>query len=243
VNAEPSATGREDAATEPAPPKADFPSVAPDAEFLAIISSALNRLKELPPSHGYEPLLIANGIHPILARGITFLTVRAGRRYAHESKRRRPVLDAIRFLSKSRQKRAVASRAKLLLAAWTETSIIETVFDEIGLSEFEFIRLLEAITKGDNENYRRLTEIAALVGPQLVLSRGPKVSAASSSHALLLENKIKLKSIRNARWRNDRTADNCDALTEATRTEFGIPHFDSRSAKRRSKRTNDLDSP
>jgi hypothetical protein len=219
----------------PKPLGSPFPkSPQPDAELLALIGSALSRIAELPPSRGYEPVLIENGIHPVLARGIAFLAVRGGERLASESKRRRPVFDAIRFLAMPRQKRAILSRAKILLAAWDETSIIETVFDEIGLQEAEFIDLLRSVARG-SANYRRLTEIATLVEPHLALARGPKVSASSASHGLLLEHKIELTATRRPHSRKDRTADNCDSLTEATRREFTEPGFDSRPAKRRSK--------
>jgi hypothetical protein len=216
----------------PRPLGALFPkSPQPDAQLLSLIGSSLSRVKELPPSRGYEPLLIENGIHPVLARGIAFLAVRSGGRLARESRRRRPVFDAIRFLAKPRQKRAILARAKTILAAWNETSIIETLFDEIGLEEFEFIRLLESIISEESLNYCRLTEIAALVEPHLSLSRGPKVSAWSASHGLLLEHKIELTATRLPHSRKDRTAENCDALTESTRREFAEPCFDSRPAK------------
>jgi hypothetical protein len=220
----------------PKPPDDPVPKTPPDTELLALIGSCLSRIAELPPSPGYEPVLVENGIDTVLARGIASLAVRAGRRLASESKRRRPVFDAIRFLAKPRQKRAVLSRAKILLAAWDETSIIETVFDEIGLQETEFIKLLRAIAEGAPANYSRFTEIAALVEPHLTLARGPKVSASSASHGFLLEHKIELTAKRRPHSRKDRTADNCDSLTEATRREFTEPGFDSRPAKRRSKR-------
>jgi len=123
---------------------------------LALIGASLSRIAELPPSSGYEPVLVKNGSDPVLARGIAFLAVRIGRRLASESKRRRPVFDAIRFLAKPRQKRAILSRAKILLAAWDETSIIETVFDEIGLQETEFIKLLQDIVQGQTTDFNRL---------------------------------------------------------------------------------------
>jgi hypothetical protein len=137
-------------------------------------------------------VLVENGIHPVLARGVAFLAVRAGRRMASESKRRRPVFDAIRFLAKPRQKRAILSRAKILLAAWDETSIIETVFDEVGLQETEFIKLLQAIVQGQTTDLNRLADICTAIAPSLSLDRGPKVSAPSATHKFILESGIKL---------------------------------------------------
>jgi hypothetical protein len=204
---------------------------------LALIGSSLSCIAELPPSRGYEPVLVENGIHPVLARGVAFLAVRAGRRMASESKRRRPVFDAIRFLAKPRQKRAILSRAKILLAAWDETSIIETVFDEVGLQETEFIKLLQAIVQGQTTDLNRLAEICATIAPSLSLDRGPKVSAPSATHKFILESGIKLTEKRLPYARRDRTASNEDALTEATRLEFDRPDFDSRPSRRRLRRS------
>src|SRR5271167_2225541 len=62
------------------------------------------------------------------SRGMAKLAVRHGRQCANESKWRRPVVDAIRFLAgRQRQRRAIIRRAQLLLRAWNETSIIETI--------------------------------------------------------------------------------------------------------------------
>jgi hypothetical protein len=76
----------------------------PCVELLALMKCALLRLKDLPPSRGYEPLLIENGFNPIISRGLAHLWVHSGRRQASESGRRRPVFDAIRFLQVPRRK-------------------------------------------------------------------------------------------------------------------------------------------
>jgi len=206
-------------------------------DLIAALAVIFHRTMQLPPSKGYEPLFLANGYNEISARGIAHVARRSGKRQANESKRIRPVYDAIRFLAKPRRKGAILSRAELLLAAWQETSIIETLFDRIGLQETEFIGLLEAIVDQKGENCVRLMEIAAGVTPHLALPRGPKVSQPSASHAFLIDAGVKLTSRRASHSRKDRTADNCDALTEATRREFNQPNFDSRPAKRRLKRT------
>jgi hypothetical protein len=206
----------------------------PCIEFLALAGLAILRLKELPPSPGYEPLLIENGFNPIIARGLARVAVRFGKRQAKESSRRRPVCDAIRYLAVPRQKRAIISRGNKILAAWRETSIVETLFDEAGLSETEFIKILEAIVRGEHADHQRLTQLSA-VARHITLSRGPKIAASSATHAFLLENDLKLTKKRAPYSRRDRSAENCDSLTEATRIEFAQPHFDSRPAKRRSK--------
>jgi hypothetical protein len=200
------AAKREYAAIAPKPPDAPVPKTPPDAELLAMMVSSLSRIAELPPSRGYEPALVQNGFHTVTARGISFFVGRIARRLASESKRRRPVFNAIRFLAKPRQKRAILSRAEILLAAWEETSIIETVFDEIGLQETEFIKLLQAIVQGQTTDLNRLAEICATIAPSLSLDRGPKVSAPSAAHKFILESGIKLTKKRFPYARRDRTA-------------------------------------
>jgi hypothetical protein len=208
----------------------------PLIQFLAGSALVLSKLSRDPPSAGYEPLLVENGFDVIVARGIAKVAVRAGRRQAKEGKRRRPVFDAIRFLATPRQERAILSRAKLILAAWNETSIVETLFSDAGQSETEFIQLLESVVRRETVGVQRLVEICAAIVPYLSLDRGPKVSAPSAAHAFILESGIKLTKKRLPYARKDRSARNDDALTEATGREFGIPHFDSRPSRRRLKR-------
>jgi hypothetical protein len=206
-------------------------------QFATMIGSAVVRISKLPPSRGYEPLLIANGWNSIAARGLAAIAVRSGKRQAKESKWRRPVFDAIRFLAvPGRQKRAILARVKVLITAWKETSIIETAFDKAGLHETKFINLLEATSNGENVDYRQLAEIAAEIAPHLSLPRGPKISAPSATLEFLLEDGApELIKKRRPYSRHSRSEEYCDALTEATRREFATPNFDSRSARRRSK--------
>jgi hypothetical protein len=205
-------------------------------QLATMIGFAVVRISELPPSRGYEPLLIANGWNPIAARGLAAIAVRSGKRQAKESKWHRPVYDAIRFLAvPGRQKRAIMARVNVLVAAWKETSIIETAFDKAGLHETEFINLLEATSRGKHVDYRHLAKIAAEIAPHLSLSRGPKISAPSAALEFLLEDGApELVKKRRPYSRHNRSEEYCDALTEATRREFATPHFDSRSARRRS---------
>jgi hypothetical protein len=206
-------------------------------KLVATIGFAFARISELPPSRGYELLLVANGWNSIAARGLAATAVRSGKRQAQESKRHRPVCGAIRFLAvPGRQKRAILARAKVLIAAWKETSIIETMFDKAGLDETEFIKLLEAASKGGSIDCRRLAEIAAEIAPHLSLSRGPKISAPSATLEFILKSGGEFLKKRPPSSRRNRSDDYCDALTEATRREFATSDFDSRSARRRSKR-------
>jgi hypothetical protein len=204
--------------------------------FGLIIGKVMQRVAELPPSSGYEPLLVEAGWNPFIARAAATVAVRRGNRCAKESKLRRPVFDAIRFLAqRPRQARAILRCAKLLVEAWTETSIIETLFDEAGLSETEFIGLLESVVEGREVDRQRIMEIAALVAPFISLSRGPKVTAPSVAHEFLLEYGIGGPIKRRPYSGRNRTEEYADPLTEATRREFNAPHFDARPARRRLK--------
>jgi hypothetical protein len=199
-----------------------------------VTGNALVCVSKLPPSAGYEPLLVESGYNRILARAAAGLVVRSAKRSAKESKRRRPVFDAIRFLAeRGRRRRATLARAKLLLAAWEETSIIETIFDEAGVSAFEFIRLLKSVLEGGAVESGRLTEIAAAVAPHLSLAPGPKVSVPSAAHEIFLEEFGGLLKRRRAYSWRDRAKEYTDAVTQATRREFNVSHFDKRSVRRR----------
>jgi hypothetical protein len=203
--------------------------------FVAMIGLAIVKLAELPPSSGYEPLLIGYGLHPNLARGMARIVIRHGERRAAESGWHQRVFDAVRFLAEpARQRGAVLRRAQLLLEAWDKTSIIETVFDEIGLSESEFIGLLKALVEGRVVDCRRITEIAAHLAPHLLLGRGPKISAASAAHEFFLAAIERITGAHAYTW-NDIQADFVDPVTRATRMEFDEADFDPRPAHRRRK--------
>jgi hypothetical protein len=205
-------------------------------DWIILAGVAMIKLKNLPPSKGYEPHFIEAGMAPIAARGLAGLAIKHGSRVAREAKHYKEVAQAIRFLAKVRQKGATAQRARVILNAWRGTSVVETLFCSAGLEEFEFIRLLQELDDQGNTDYERLAHLAAQIEPHLSLSRGPKTSATSAAHAFLLDPDIPIPPRRRPHSRGDRTAENVDPLTEATRIEFSKPDFDSRPAKRRSKR-------
>jgi hypothetical protein len=195
----------------------------------------VQRVAESPPSPGYEPWLIERGINPILARMMARLLVRRGKRPAKESVRLPAVVRAFRFLANPRRNRpAISRRVDVLLRAWEETSIIETIFDDAGLDEFEFIRLLKSVAEGHQVGYRRLTEIAASLAPHLPVRRGRKVSAASAAHEVFLEYAVMRMEPRAYSW-NEPKGQFTDPVTEATRREFVRRPFDPRPAYRRLK--------
>ena len=76
----------------------------PEGMFLMARAIA-ERAEENFPSRAYGPYLEARGFAPFLARGLGSLTISLGTREADEAKRVAPVVEAIRFLSRSdRQK-------------------------------------------------------------------------------------------------------------------------------------------
>ena len=210
-------------------------ALKPFIGFFAMAGLVIMKMAELPPSPGYEPLLIQYGVDPIVARGTARLVIRHGKRRAAEGGCHRLVFDAIRFLAKrDRQRRAIFRRAQLLLETWDETSITETVFDEIGLSETEFIGLLKALVEGRDVDCRRIMEIATRVAPHLSVARGPRISAPSAAHELFLTGLVRIKGTHAYTW-STLKEDFIDLVTKATRLEFDEPDFDPRPARRRVK--------
>ena len=199
------------------------------------VGAITQRAVESCPSTAYEPLLIEHGVNPIYARGLASLAIRIGTRHANESQRLPAVVDAIRFLAKPcRQRRAMLRRAEVLLAAWEETSIIETIFDDAGLIEVEFIGSLKSVVEGHAVAWRRITEIAATIAPLLSIPRGPKISAASASHEVFLETVAEILAPR-AYTRDPIRESYTDRWTAATRQEFRDPDFNPQAAHLRAK--------
>jgi hypothetical protein len=197
------------------------------------------RAVESSPSIAYEPLLIEHGVKPVWARGLASLTICRGMRRANESVRLPAVVGAIRFLAKpGRGRRAILRKAEVLLAAWEDTPIIKTIFDDASLMECEFIGLLKSAAGGREVAWRRITEIAAAVAPLLLIPRGPKITAASAAHELLLEELVPVTGMRGYTWNPYKgdEGDFSDPLTQATRLEFARPRFSPQPARRRARR-------
>jgi hypothetical protein len=141
------------------------------------------RAEENHPSTAYGPYFKDRGINPVFAQGLGSLAISIGTRRANEDRRLGPVVEAMRFLSQgNRQKRAILPRAKVLLAAWSETSLVDEIFGKSGLSAAEFLSLLKAVVEGGALERERIREIAAAVVPSLPSARGRKVSPASAAH-------------------------------------------------------------
>jgi hypothetical protein len=190
---------------------------------------------ELPPSPGYVPLLVDAGWNRVAARGMAALALQRSKRLATESEWRRQAVNAIRFLARKRQMRAVRKRAELLIKA-AQTTTVETIFSEAGLNESEFLSLLGAVIEGCPVDYQRIREIAALISPRLAVPRGPKVRIASAAHEFFLNPEMGLAPQRRPPAYQNRDAEYVSPLTAATRLEFGVPDFDPRPAQRRKAR-------
>jgi hypothetical protein len=202
-------------------------------EFFAQVDAVMVQwANEKPPSRGYEPWFIGQGFNPILARTMAALQVHVGRRVAMDNRRLPEVVRAVKFLARPhRNRKAISRKVKILLAAWHETSVIETVFSNAGLDEFEFVRLLQAAAEGDWSAYDRLREIAAGLGAHLKIRRGPKLTAPSAAHEFFLREMVQP---RKATWTWNPVEERfTDDLTKATSHEFGDPSFDPRPACRR----------
>ena len=198
---------------------------------LAAIAERFREVAESPPSIGYEPLLVESGYNRIIARCLARIVVRRGRRVGFEERQRTRVLQAIRFLAKPGRKRsAVLIRAKTLTAAWNETSIIETIFDEHRLpNEREFVELLQRAASGLTFDCDRLTGIAISVAEVARTRRGPRITAVSAAHEMFVSEFPRVDGPTAYTW-NEYKRQFTDKVTEATRLEFGGREFDPRTA-------------
>ena len=203
--------------------------------MVLMAATIAQRAEEKFPSKAYGQYLKDRGVNPILAQPVGSLTVSRGVRRANESLQLGAIVEAFKFLAQgNRQQRAILSRAKVLLGAWDETSIVDQIFREAGLSEVEFVALLRvvAVNGGGPLERDRIKEIAAAVVPSLPSARGRRVSAASAAHEEFLETAAKYVGCRGYTY-NDLERDFVDEQTKATRLEFGDPDFDPRPAYQR----------
>jgi hypothetical protein len=191
----------------------------------------LVRAFSYPPSPGYEPLLISLGVSLGLARLAAYLFIRVGYRVANDNATRPHVVEALRFLAKPGRLRpsAIARRAKILLSARRDSSVLEEIFQN---ADIEFAELLEPAIEGRESAHCRLRAMAAAVAPRIRVNRGPKICAASAAHEFFLKESTPLIGSRAYTW-DDLAEDYVDELTQATRIEFGEPDFDPRPARRR----------
>jgi len=203
---------------------------------LGPVGAAIMAVAVRPPSLGYEPYFVRRGVHPVPARIIARILVHRGRRMAAESRRRRAVVESVRFLARPGRKRSsIARRAEVLLAAWNETLIIERIFSYASLNGApEFVEALKGAVRREDCACQRVTATATSLLPYLANPRGRKISAATAAHEFFLEAPGRVPSSRGYTWSIIKE-DFVDEETEATRREFADPDFDPRPAYRRIK--------
>lgn len=211
------------------------------ATFSAMIGTIIARIDQSPPSPGYEPYLVKLGCNPIAARGLAAIAVRSGQRQENDARQQREVVEAIRFLARARHQRCtVLLRAKVLLSAWENSSVIEEIFAKLHRDEFEFIRLLKSVVETRGRVPVQLREIAADVALRLTCRRGPKISAQAIAHELFTQSvsAFTKQKARAYTW-SFKHDDFIDPLTRATRCEFSDLHFDPRTTRQRAKARED----
>jgi hypothetical protein len=206
------------------------------ASMFLMARAIAERAEQNFPSKSYGPYFEAQGVAPFLARGLGSLTISRGRRQADEAKRVAPVIEAIRFLAQGdRQRRAILSRARVVLAASKETSIVDELFRKAGLHEGEFLRLLQTLVDGGAIDRECIKTIAVAVARSVRRVRGPKITAASAAHERFLETNASF-GLSAGYTQSGIDGDYTDPRTQATRQEFDDRDFDPRPAHRRVKR-------
>jgi hypothetical protein len=184
-------------------------------------------------SVAYAPFLIERGVEPRAAHFLASLTISVGRRRAKISRTLPGIARSVQFLAgPSCNPLSIRERAEVILLAWEETPVIDAAFRDAGLGEGEFIELLKCAAEGGHVDRCRVAEIARAVTPHLKVPRGPKLSVASAAHETFLGTMDGLVKHGYYTW-NSIDSEFSDALTRATRLEFGAPNFDPRPAYRR----------
>ena len=203
--------------------------------MVLMTATIAQRAEENFPS-SYGQYLKDRGVDPVWAQSLGSLTISLGTREANAGRQLVEVVEALRFLAQgNRRKRAILSRARLLRAARDETSMLDQIFGKAGLNDTELselVYLLKVAVNGGQLERDRIREIAAEVAPSLPSARGRKVSAASAAHERFLETVERYIGPRGYTY-SAYEGDFVDEQTQATRLEFGDPHFDPRPAYQR----------
>jgi hypothetical protein len=188
------------------------------------------------PSLGYEPYLMETGVDQFAARAIAKFAVRQGRRRVEDGALYPEISKDIRFLAKApRQRAAILRCARRLQNAWKMTPFVGDLLHEAGVDEAEFMCLLQTVVDEREAELCRIFVLAAAVVPHLLGRRGPKIRTPSAAHEFLLGNKFLVLRGPRPKVRQENAAEYVDALTTATRKEFGNADFDPRPAQRRTR--------
>jgi hypothetical protein len=205
---------------------------------LRLLLHARTLIKRLPPINGYEPLLIADGHTPLMARFFAAATLMSGKQMLAERRGERDLARAICELAKVRsQSTLVISRRAGVLAkvlalprvdiplwrAWRKANIPD------AFSELE--KVVARSIERDAEACQRLIELTTALRPHLCDPRGriPTVESCTHEAFLILREK-------GAYTYSPDAEDFSDESTHATRLALGVPDFSPLAAHRRLKR-------
>jgi hypothetical protein len=190
-----------------------------------------------PSQPGYEEYLIDRRFTLPLARFYVRVVMRRALRVEKEGPLTRDVVDATRFFANpGRGRSAAKKRAKLILAAGVDTSIVDQIFGSREFEEREFTSLLRQLLVGDLMSTERISEIVGSLSKKLTLSRGRKPSAPTIAHGTILKYRNLFPRRNGPRKKGSEHKDYYDPLAEATKLQFQLEHFDGKPAQRRLRR-------
>jgi hypothetical protein len=204
------------------------------APMLLRVAQAVEQIEKLPPVKGYEPFLIEDGRHPIVARALAYAINKLGEELLEERLAERSLASAIVSLAKAAgaSSLVISRRAKVLGRALNEALVevpLRNACAVVGLSmSIDSLQALvgRAIDR-DDAACQRLVEISRMLRRRLRDPRGRVPSIASVSHELFLH------LVKRAYTVDLFDGDMTDPATSATRTAIGDPDFDPRPARRR----------
>ena len=112
------------------------------SDMVLMAATIAQRAEEKFPSKAYGQYLKDRGVNPILAQRVGSLTISRGTRTANKSRQLAKVVEALRFLAqRNRQKGAILSRARELLAARRRDVNLDEIFRKAGLTAQNFQNL------------------------------------------------------------------------------------------------------
>jgi hypothetical protein len=192
----------------------------------------LGRGMKYPADKGYAKYLVALGYDPHWAGFLASYIVAEGRRKERDASMFLKMSRAFRFLAKpGRGKKAFLRNARVLLEACEQTNLLELWFTDEPGAGFDFLAALRWAAEGDESARLYVTDVAGKVAASVAVPRGPKITAASAAHEYILDMCLTFLG-RKYTW-NYVNSSFEDALSQATKEEFGLRKFDPRPAYRR----------
>lgn len=164
------------------------------------------------------------------------LAIKRGVRIADEAKRLPPIVAAIQFLARpGRSRKVIARKAKVLLAAWDETSIIETFFTTRRSARSDLWTCSNASSRAERSSCGGSRRSRPRLRLGFLFRAGQRSAPRRRRINFCLKSASSVTGVRGYTW-NDCDEDFADPLTQATRQEFDRTDFDPRPARRRSRR-------